>query len=136
MSAIEFVLACDEVAGGGRRGVARLLQCKQRIRIDPAVLDNLANECRIVFQVIGRSKLGQLVRLLGACFRRSVPRRSSAGIDAIHERFRNRVGVVAEVVLDVGAGVPNVVSPDGAAVLEVNDFRGRAHHGRGKQEGR
>ena len=60
--------------------------------------------------------------------------RRAAGIDAIHQRFRNRVSVIAEVVLDVGAGVANVVGPDGAAVLEMNDFRGRAQHSRGQQE--
>src|SRR5580698_9940731 len=115
---IEFMLAGDKVASGGGRAVARLLQGGQRGRVDPAVLNDLADECRIIFQVVGGSELRQIVGLLSGSVGWSIPRRRSASIDVIHQRLGNRVSVIAEIVFDVGSGVPDVVRPDSAAVLQ------------------
>ena len=83
ISVLEFVFPGDEVARGGCSVVACLFQTVERIRIDAAILDNLADESWIVFQVIGRGELRQIARCLRACFRRGVSRRSSASIDAV-----------------------------------------------------
>ncbi len=72
-----------------------------------------ANECRIVLRVNAyRGELRQIVRLLGG-FRRQEC--TAGGTPPASTRstsdLGNRVGVIAEIVFDMGSAVSNVVCP-------------------------
>ena len=51
--------------------------------------------------------------------------RDTAGFDALYGRFWNRVSILAQIVFDVIFIVADLVGPDGATILEVNDVRWR-----------
>jgi hypothetical protein len=51
--------------------------------------------------------------------------RNAAGLDAVDRRLRDRVGVFAEIVFDVVFSLANLVSPDRASILKMNDVGAR-----------
>ena len=130
------MLTRNEITCGGDAGIAFLLQDSQRIRVHPTFVDDLVQKARLVLQIVGGCKHGHVVRVLAACTRGDVLGGNPPGLNSFHDRLGNGVRVVADVVLDMGAILTNVVCPDGAAVLEVDYLRWRAHHGQGQQEAR
>ncbi len=51
--------------------------------------------------------------------------RDASGLDALDGGFRDGVGVFAEVVLDAVFVLADLVGPDGASILKMDDVGGR-----------
>lgn len=59
-------------------------------------------------------------------------RSDTARLYALDRRLRNRISIFAKVVFDSIFIFSNLVGPDGAAILKMNDVgrRGQRHHQR------
>ena len=66
--------------------------------------------------------------------RRTNFRRNAALFHVLHHGFRNRVGIIPDVVLKMGAVLSNVVGPNLAPVLEVYHVGGSCHCAGGDRE--
>ena len=126
VATIGFVLAGEEVCGGGEFGIGRLCQAGECIGIHLAVADDFF--CYIGFVAErgrGRVDVGRIDRSSGGCSRTRVNGGGAAGIDALDGGFRDGVGVFAEVILDAVFGLADLDGPDGASILKMNDVGGR-----------
>jgi hypothetical protein len=50
---------------------------------------------------------------------------NASGIDAFNRQLRNGVGIFTDVVFDVIFILANLIGPNRAPILEVNDLGGR-----------
>jgi hypothetical protein len=82
-----------------------------------------------VSEAVRGGECGQVAdSLCGATGRRKVGGHAT-GIDMVYKRFRNRVGIIAHVVLVVTSALADMVSQDGSAVFQMNGIspRGGRH---------
>jgi len=129
VAVIGFVLAGKEVGGGSEFGTGCLGGAGERVGIDLAVVNDFFGNRGLMDE--GRRGWGDVGGIgrcsAGRCCRRSAPANggSATRLYALNGRFRDGVGIFAEVVFDVVVILANLVGPNGASILEVNDVGGR-----------
>ena len=122
VAVIGFVLAGQEVCGGGEFGIGGLREAGERIGIDFAVADDFFGYVGFVVERgRGRGNVGDI----GGRSRTGANGGDAAGVDVVDGGFRDGVGVVAEVILDAVFIFADLVGPDGASILKMNDVGGR-----------
>ena len=102
-------------------------ESRQSIRVDCPVVNYLGKQVRVSGQTIFGNEGRQILDCFLVVGSRGVGRGQSARLDTFDGRFGNGVGVIPDVVLDPDTAFAHVVSPDLAAVLQVNDV-GRGTH--------
>ena len=122
---LHLVFSGDEISRSGYPRIALLLQCRERLAIHLAVADQLVADFRLAFQVVGRGERRHFVGTL-ADRRGGALRANASRFDTENNRFRNRVRVLTDVILEMSAVFSNLVGIDGAAIFQVNDFGGGA----------
>ncbi len=115
---IGFVLAGEEVGSGREFGIGGLRDVGEGIGIDLPVADDLFGHVRLVAE---RGRGWGNVGDIGIDGGSGVNRGDATGLDVVDGRFRDGVGVFPEIVLDAVLGFANLVGPDGASILEMND---------------
>ena len=123
VAVIGLVLAGEKVRGGREFGIGGLCDAGEGIGIDLTVVDDFFGHIGFVVERgRGRSDIGDLGGSSG-----TVNGRGATSVDALDGRFGDGVGVVAEVVLDAifVLAFADLVGPDGASILEMNDVGGR-----------
>ena len=121
---IGLVLAGEEVGGGGAFGIGGLREAGECIGINLAVADDFFGYVGFVVERgRGRGDVERIGRYSGGFS--GVNGGGAAGIDALDGGFRDGVGVVAEVILYAIFVFADLVGPDGASILKVNDVGGR-----------
>ena len=118
---LHLVFAGDEIPRSGHPCVALLLHGGQRVGIHLAIVDDLVNDFGFALQFIGGSEGWDVLGILAAASRRPVQdefRRPRPG----QPRFRNRVRVFADLILQMGAIFVNLVGIDRATILQMDDF--------------
>jgi|SRR5271169_6712364 len=118
---IELMLPGDKISGGDSRPIPGLLDRSQLFLIHPVIGNDPADESGIVFQIVGRHEYRQIT--LAPCRRRDAVRRNASSVDPFDQRFRDTVTVIPNVILNAGPVLSDMVGPDDAAVLQMDDFR-------------
>ncbi len=122
---IRLLLASKKIACGREFGIAALRDAGKPIRINLAVANHFSRHVGFVIERRRRwSDVGD-TRIARPSDGPSPNRRHAARVDVVDRRFRDGVSVFAQVVLDVILRLADLVSPDGASILEVNDVRSR-----------
>ena len=122
VAVIGFVLAGEEVGGGNEFGIGGLRDAGEGVGIDLALADDFFGDVGFVVERgRGRRDVGNVAGFSGS----GANRGGAAGVDALDGRFRDGVGVFAEVILDAVFGLADLVGPDGASILKMNDVGGR-----------
>src|SRR6202158_6263843 len=125
VAAIGFVLAGEEVGGGAEFGIGGLCEAGECIGIHLAVADDFFGYVGFVVERgRGRGDVGSIGGYSGGRYGRGAEGGGAAGLDAFDGVFRDGVGVFAEVVLDAVLGLADLVGPDGASILKMNDVGG------------
>src|ERR1019366_9867469 len=128
VAVIGFVLAGEEICGGSEFGIGGLSEAGECIGIHLAVADDFFGYVGFVVERgRGRGDVGSIGGYSGGRSGSGVNGRGAAGIDALNGGFRDSVGVFAEFILDAVLVFvfADVVGPDGASILKMNDVGGR-----------
>lgn len=123
----------DEVCGRAQLGVAFGFKCGDRVRIDFALADDLGHEIAFVCEAVHCGKHGKGFCVFGGRTRGNW--RRAASIYVIDQRFRDGIGVVANVVLEVVAVFADVVGWNAAAVLEMDGVSPCPEAGQSRTQG-
>jgi len=125
------VLAGQEIGGGSQLGIGASSGAGECIGIDLAVVyDFFGDGGFVVERRRGRADVRGSRRSSRRCACRSfvsgaVSRSNTSGIYAFNRRFRNSVGIFTDVVFDVIFILANLIGPNRAPILEVNDVGSR-----------
>jgi hypothetical protein len=119
---LKFVFGREEIGGGGKFRLTLLLDSRQSIEVHLAVMNDFGRKILVPGEAILGNERGQILRRSLAAGRRCECGSDSACFNAVHRGFQNLVRVFADFVLDVCAVFANVVGPNLAAVLEVDDI--------------
>src|SRR5579862_444913 len=118
----------QKISGGGLASIALLFKSRKRVVIHFFVVNEFVSQCGVALKAVGGSKLRDFFRCASAGGRRILGP-DSARVDSIYGRLENGIRVVTDVVFKVRSVVTNVISPDGAPILEVNYLSRRAYCG-------
>jgi hypothetical protein len=109
----------------------------ESIEIDLAVVNHSFGETGIAVQTAPWGKPRNFIAGFGIASRGGIFWRNTAGLNVIDQRPRNGIGVISQVIFDVGAVLANVVRPDGASILQMDDVgRGADHRARRHEQDR
>jgi len=122
IAVIELMLSGDEISSGRGFNVSRFFEGVERIGIDLAIPDYFADEGGVILQIADGGERWQIARIFVRGRASGRRRHGASCLDSVDRGFRNRVGVVADIVLDASAVFSDVIGPDGATILEVNDL--------------
>ena len=128
VAVIGLVLPGKEVGGGCELGIGGSGQGDQSIGIDLAVADDFLGYVGFVVERRrGRSDVGGtgLDGCSRGCSGAGVDGGDTTGIDVVDGRFRDGVSVLAQVVFHVVCTFADLVGPDSASILEMDDVGGR-----------
>src|SRR6266851_3861205 len=119
----KFELSGDEVGRSAQFGIALAFQTRKRTGIDLTVFDDLGGKVPFVSEAVRGRESGQVAdSFRGAAGGRKV-RRHATRVDMVYKRFRDRVRIIANVVLVVTSAFADVVGQDGSAVFQMNSVR-------------
>ena len=127
VAVFELEFPSDEVGGRAQHWVAFGFEAGENVGVDFAFLDDPGDQVALTGEAVGGSEGGEIrdVRSTGGGMTRH-----TAGIDMVHDRLGNCVGIVADVVFEVAAGFADVIGQNGAAIFQVNGVRPRTSEGR------
>ena len=121
VAVLKLVFPGEEIGSSRELWLTFLLDGRQSIEVDLAVVNNLGSEIFVSGKAVFRDERRQVFgRALSTRCRR-VRRGYATGFDAFHGGFGNLVGVFADFVFDVVAIFVDVVGPDFTAVLQVDN---------------
>jgi hypothetical protein len=124
---IGLQLAREEVSRGSDLRIARFSKMGEGIGVDFAIADYLCGNIRFVFERRFRSRnIWSL--FLRAC-RVAASRRRTSSVDVINGGSRYCVCVLPNLIFDVVLILTDLISPDGASILKMNDVRRRRNGG-------
>src|SRR5580704_7082180 len=118
---IELMLPGNKISGGNRGPIPRLLQHRQLLLIHLVFGNDPADESSIVFQIVRGGEPLQIMPIPG--HRRVALGRNPARVDSFDGGFRDTVTVLPNVILNAGSVFSDMVRPDDAAILQMDDFR-------------
>ena len=122
---IGFVLAGEEICGSSEFGIGGFGQAGEGVAIHLAVADYFSGDVGfMVERGCGRGDVGSIDISCGGS-RAAVTGGNAASVDTLDRGFRDGVGIVAEVVFDAIFAFADLVGPDGASILKMDDVGGR-----------